>query len=308
MLKTRALGFALGLTLIALPTFAQATRTWVSGVGDDANPCSRTAPCKTFAGAISKTANGGEINVIDPGGFGAVTITKSLKIDGTPMMAGVLSSSVNGIIINAGTTDKIILKGLDINGNIPFSAGVTRGVRVLQAGFVMIQDCEIFNYGERGVSIEGTSPTKAFIVRSRIYNNPVANGVVILPSAGAVSHLMTIEDSSIFNNGVRGLLAQNGATVTVTHSVISGNSIGVNADATLGSTVINLYDTVVDLNQTGLTTTGGANAFIRIGHSTVQNNTTAGFTISAGQILSYGDNYIQGNGANTGALSGTGKS
>ena len=59
---------------------AQATRTWVSGVGDDANPCSRTAPCKTFAGAISKTAAGGEINVLDPGGFGAVTITKSITI------------------------------------------------------------------------------------------------------------------------------------------------------------------------------------------------------------------------------------
>jgi hypothetical protein len=62
---------------------AQATRTWVSGVGDDANPCSRTAPCKTFAGAISKTAPCGEISVLDPGGFGAVTITKSITINGT---------------------------------------------------------------------------------------------------------------------------------------------------------------------------------------------------------------------------------
>jgi hypothetical protein len=66
-------------TLFSVPANAQATRTWVSGVGDDANPCSRTAPCKTFAGAISKTAAGGEINVLDPGGFGAVTITKSIQ-------------------------------------------------------------------------------------------------------------------------------------------------------------------------------------------------------------------------------------
>src|SRR3982751_3731335 len=76
------LGLALALIALAIPASAsaQATRTWVSGVGDDANPCSRTAPCKTFAGAISKTANGGEINCLDPGGFGGVTITKSITI------------------------------------------------------------------------------------------------------------------------------------------------------------------------------------------------------------------------------------
>jgi hypothetical protein len=69
-------------SLLSSAAQAQATRTWVSGVGDDANPCSRTAPCKTFAGAISKTAPRGEINALDPGGFGAVTITKAITIDG----------------------------------------------------------------------------------------------------------------------------------------------------------------------------------------------------------------------------------
>src|SRR5579883_2400156 len=83
---------------------AQATRTWVSGVGDDANPCSRTAPCKTFAGAISKTAPGGEINVLDPGGFGAVTITKSITISSQAFEAGVLVSGTNGIVVSAGPT------------------------------------------------------------------------------------------------------------------------------------------------------------------------------------------------------------
>src|SRR5215471_17088044 len=95
---------------------AQATRTWVSGVGDDANPCSRIAPCKTFAGAISKTAPAGEINVLDPGGFGAVTITKSITISSECTEAGVLVSGTNGIVISAGATDAIILKGLDIEG------------------------------------------------------------------------------------------------------------------------------------------------------------------------------------------------
>src|SRR6201986_1187236 len=100
------LGFL--LPLYAAPVHAQATRTWVSGVGDDANPCSRTAPCKTFAGAISKTAAKGEINVLDPGGFGGVTITKSITISSVGFEAGVLVSGTNGIIVNVGSTDSVV--------------------------------------------------------------------------------------------------------------------------------------------------------------------------------------------------------
>src|SRR3954466_3249056 len=107
-------GGILAAMLAAAPANAQATRTWVSGVGDDANPCSRTAPCKTFAGAISKTAPAGEINVLDPGGFGAVTITKSITISSEGFEAGVLVSGTNGIIVNAGNTANVVLRGLDI--------------------------------------------------------------------------------------------------------------------------------------------------------------------------------------------------
>src|SRR3981189_3235913 len=103
MTKVALLSTIFGSILVAMmqiaPAQAQATRTWVSGVGDDVNPCSRTAPCKTFAGAISKTATGGEINCIDPGGFGAVTITKSISIICTGVQAGVLVSGTNGIIV-----------------------------------------------------------------------------------------------------------------------------------------------------------------------------------------------------------------
>src|SRR5207302_10415168 len=108
---------------------AQATRTWVSGVGDDANPCSRTAPCKTFAGAISKTAPSGEINVLDPGGFGAVTITKSITIRSDHIEAGVLVSGTNGIVVAAQPSDTVVLEGLDIEGlgtgldGVSFSSG-----------------------------------------------------------------------------------------------------------------------------------------------------------------------------------------
>src|SRR6476661_4531805 len=106
------------LLALAIPStaFGQATRTWVSGVGDDANPCSRTAPCKTFAGAISKTATNGEIDALDPAGFGAVTITKSITIDGSPTtVGGILNAGVPGIIINA-TNGVVTLRGLSIQG------------------------------------------------------------------------------------------------------------------------------------------------------------------------------------------------
>src|SRR6476620_9352307 len=91
------LGAIMAVSLNVGVASAQATRTWVSGVGDDASPCSRTAPCKTFAGAISKTATDGEINCLDPGGFGQVTITKSITIDCHEIFGSILYAGVNGI-------------------------------------------------------------------------------------------------------------------------------------------------------------------------------------------------------------------
>ena len=112
-----AFGFALAVGLMTAPASAQATRTWVSGLGDDANPCSRTAPCKTFAGAYSKTAAGGEIDVIDPGGYGNLTISKALTVDGGGSFASVLSSSgTTGFVVNAGSSDRVALRRLAING------------------------------------------------------------------------------------------------------------------------------------------------------------------------------------------------
>src|SRR5438270_4587945 len=98
-----------GASLIAwLPDAQAQTRTWVSGVGDDLNPCSRTAPCKTFAGAISKTAAGGEIDCLDPGGFGGVTITKSITIDCTGTFGSILAAGANGVTANGACISGIV--------------------------------------------------------------------------------------------------------------------------------------------------------------------------------------------------------
>src|SRR5213080_267867 len=146
-MKKASLIFLLSMAITVVAN-AQATRTWVSGVGDDVNPCSRTAPCKTFAGAISKTASPGIINCLDPGGFGAVTITKDITIDCTGTLGSVLSSGVQGVIVNALTTHNIVLRAIDING-----AGTTlgtNGVSVSQAKSVSMYDVNIANYSGQG--------------------------------------------------------------------------------------------------------------------------------------------------------------
>jgi hypothetical protein len=163
------LGTTLVPALYTAPAHAQATRTWVSGVGDDANPCSRTAPCKTFAGAISKTANGGTIDCLDPGGFGAVTITKSIAIQCDEVSnGGVLVSGTNGIVVSAGPLDKVILSGLDIDG---IGTGLN-GVQFNSGLILIIDDCWIHNFANTGVNVASNSAgARVVISRSRILNN-----------------------------------------------------------------------------------------------------------------------------------------
>src|SRR5262245_41738622 len=154
-----AIGVLAGIVGAASPAAAQATRTWVSGVGDDANPCSRTAPCKTFAGAISKTAANGEINVLDPGSFGAVTITKSISITSEGFEAGVLASGTNGIIVNAGATDVVVLRGLDIEG---FATGLD-GIRFLAGGALHVEKCTINRFTGIGVDFIPSGNASLFV-------------------------------------------------------------------------------------------------------------------------------------------------
>src|SRR5438552_4743497 len=157
----------LGMMLLLLDTnagHAQATRTWVSGVGDDANPCSRTAPCKTFPGAISKTAAGGEINCLDPGGFGGVTITKAMTIACEGVTAGVLVSGTNAIIVNAGASDQVTLRGLDING---FGTGLN-GIRFLAGKALIVDNCQIYEFTTNGIDVALAAAASVNVKDTRI--------------------------------------------------------------------------------------------------------------------------------------------
>src|SRR6266436_4463201 len=172
-LSLTILGTVLACLLCPLTAHAQATRTWVSGVGDDVNPCSRTAPCKTFAGAISKTADPGEIDALDPGGFGAVTITKSITIDGTGTFASVLSSGVQGIIINA-PGKNVRIRGLSIQG-----AGVTlgtNGIAVVAAADVHVEDVVIMGYSQNGILVN-TTATSQLILRNVVIRDCAVAGI-----------------------------------------------------------------------------------------------------------------------------------
>ena len=270
--------FSIGCATLAE---AQATRTWISGVGDDANPCSRTAPCKTFQGAISKTATNGEINVIDPGGFGGVTITKSITIDASNVLGGVLVSGTNAIIINGNET-KVTLRGLDING---LTTGLN-GVKIISAETVSIENCTIYGFN-RGISDERASDGQLSVSNSVIKNNLSEN--VFIGAAG--SEVKAMFNNTELKNGGMGLSARYGSSVIIRNSMGTGNGdTGILAQ---DSAVLDINDSVVSQNQFGITAASGS-PVIRLSGVTVTSN-KEGLTVIGGSIISYGNNKIRGN-------------
>jgi hypothetical protein len=192
-LFSKVLAIASVAILCAAPAHAQATRTYVSGVGDDANPCSRTAPCKTFAGSISKTAPGGEINVLDPGGFGAVTITKSISII-SEFEAGVLVGGANGIVVSVADTDKVLLQGLDFEG---LGLGVN-GVQIVGGGKTTILKCSIRNFTGNAVNLVGTANARVVIDDTVMLNN--GGGLNVQGNAVGVANFGMLKNSLVDNN------------------------------------------------------------------------------------------------------------
>jgi hypothetical protein len=272
---------------------AQVSRTWVSGVGDDVNPCSRTAPCKTFAGSISKTAPSGEIDALDSGGFGTVTITKSITIDGHAGLSGVLGSLTNGITVNAAGTDVVILRNLDING---VGNGIS-GIVILSAGDVRVENCKIYGFTNRGIVDQRTSG-HLFVTNTVVSNNG-QTGILALTGGGSTLGV-NLDRVQMHSNGNAGLAITGGTQATVEHSWASSNVHGFYADS---GAILNLNDTVSFANvSTGINSQSGA--IIRLSNTTVTDNGT-GLMASGGDILSYGSNRIAGNIAGNGPPTGT---
>ena len=285
--------FAAFLMCFLLPVsacYAQATRTWVSGVGDDANPCSRTAPCKTFAGAISKTAPNGIIDALDPAGFGAVTITKSIQIESVGAIASTLVSGTNGIIINAAATDTVKLRGLSING---IGTGIN-GVRVLSAGKVIIENTNIDGFTQNGVSIEPATTTQVSLRNVTITGSGNA-GVLMSPTAAASSLEL---DNVNLSNGRYGVLATAG-NVSMKHSVSSGNSSHAISAATAGLLVkVNVDDSLVsDNGGIGLRSVG-AQSSLYVSRSSITGNARGLSALTSGALVSFGNNRVFENATN----------
>jgi hypothetical protein len=297
-MRSTSMKLILALTIMAFAgaAHAQATRTWVSGVGDDANPCSRTAPCKTFAGAISKTATGGEINALDDGGFGTVTITKPITIEGGGHIASVLNSGTTGVIINTpGANDLVILRNIEING-----AGTgLRGINVISCKRLVVENVHIYNQSAaspngQGIFIGGTTTTQLVSIRHCQIDKNSTQGVMSSPSSLGVNGV-DISDSTIEHNAASGIeLTGTGSKLILSRSFVNyngGSGVALDnasADAHIASSFLNF-------NVIGVSTTNGvAQLFAnQISHNQIS------VSVSGGSVQTHGNNAIMNNVTNT---------
>lgn len=306
--------------LFAAPAAAQATRTWVSGVGDDANPCSRTAPCKTFAGAISKTAAGGEINCLDPGGFGAVTITKAMSIICDNTEAGVLIVGTSAFNINAADTDVVTLSGFDILG--PTTNPGLNGINFLNGAGLNLRNSTIKGMGTQGVSFTPGAGKTAFLHMNNVTvtgngtsGDSTTGAIKIAPGTNGTANVVLsnvrVQDNA--NMGLRlDLTGTTGSKINaqVTNSLFNSDGIGVFLKALAGSGTINaqINDTAITNNASYGVAANGSGIVGRFSANTITGNGAGGAATNAGvaslngaTLSSYGDNHLDGNFNNAGA-------
>lgn len=285
----KVLAIAVFMVAFASLAQAQATRTWVSGVGDDVNPCSRTAPCKTFAGAISKTAANGEIDCLDPGGFGAVTITKSITIDGTTGagFGGILASLTNGVIVNDSATGtpntiQVLLRNLSING----AGNGLDGIRFLSGRRLIVEGCAVFGFTGDGLE---TAPSTGSNFNLTINNSSfMRNGVGIRQGTTIGTLNASYDNVRLLGNTTDGLIAT-GGTGNISRSVIDNNaSNGLTAS---GGAIINASSNQVTNNGNGFNIVSPSTG--RLSDNNIYRNTTG--IAGNGTYVTFGNNRLLGN-------------
>jgi hypothetical protein len=304
------LGLALLLIMSAGSAQAQASRTWVSGVGDDANPCIRTAPCKTFAGAISKTAAAGEIDCLDPGGFGAVTITKAITLDCASGQGGqvgsILVAGTNAIVITGTPAGAVVtIRNMSINGLGGTATPGLNGIRYISGGGTLhVENVEIFGFSQVGIDFENTAAAN-LSVRSSQISDSAGGGALVKPTGGVLANASL--DNVRLDHNLFGLRVEDGGKATVKDSVAHANSgngyIAVSAGA---ASEINLIRSVASSTTTNGVATSGVLASINMAYSAVTDNGTGINTAGGGTVkgTSPGTNFNAGNGT-PGAPNGT---
>lgn len=294
--------------IIATCSFAsaQATRTWVSGVGDDVNPCSRTAPCKTWAGAISKTFIGGEIDALDPGGFGTVTITKSITLDGC-CITSILASGTTGIIVNiaAGNANdperRVTIRHITINGTgASGSAGVRTGVRainILAAKSVWVENCYIAAFTNEGIRMAVAETTMLSVKDTNIQNCNV--GIDVSSSAGGTAALLITDKARVermSNNGIN--IGTHGFASIRDSTVMFNGADGISMGATNNDGKVFVENSMVNHNPTVGLRAGNAaadtvNPQLVVSNCRISSNGSA-FATAGGTIGSHGNNSVDG--------------
>jgi hypothetical protein len=292
------LGATLVISLPGAPAYAL-FRTWVSGVGNDSNPCTRTAPCATLTRAVSQTDVGGEVDVLDPGDIFSATINQAITIDGL----GAVGVSLGTIAVNAGASDVVTLRGLEINSN-----GVFNAIKFNTGAALHVENCRIFN-GVVGIDFEPSGTSQLFVSDTIVRDNTAgtAQGIRIRPT-GAGTADVVLERVQVTNNGA-GIVATAGGSsgsgtvvnVAVRDSVASGNrSIGVLAKSQVGgpNVVMTLDHVAATSNGVGIEADGsdmGAGG-IALSNTQVSGNGTGLMSMNGGVLASFQNNYVIGNG------------
>jgi hypothetical protein len=305
-MKTRLFILLTVTTLFSGSLLAQATRTWVSGVGDDVNPCSRTAPCKTFAGAISKTAIGGEINAIDSGGFGALTITKSITIDGTGVHASILGSGTNGVNINIAISAndplrRVVLRNISINGTgMSGSVGTNTGLNGVNihtngATSVILDRVTIGNFNKGVVAAPSANQTNLYMTNVDV-TNCSTNGVAIQPTSTATVRA-ELDNVRVARTGSTtahdGILV--GAAAAVHLNSVSVFGSGGNGYRVNGGSATTIDRSTFMKNGAAGVLVDNAGALLAVGGSAATQNAAGGFRANSGLILSYRNNQSSNN-------------
>jgi hypothetical protein len=286
--------------LSSMPALAQ-SRVFIAAQGSDANPCTFAAPCRTFQHAHDTVQAGGEIDVLDPAGYGTISINKAISIQGHGFAGIAAPNNANAITINAGPGDRINLRGLLIDGAGSGADGI-----LFQAGWSLnLQDCLVRNFLLGNGIIFAPGASGNLFVSDTVISDNAFDGIGVTPVAsGTVT--VALDRVEIDNNNQYGLRASAvGAStasinVSLRDSVVAYNGTGVYALSGFSNPqpiVITVANSGIDNNNVALNAQG-ATAAIYATRSTITGNTTSLQVTSSGQIWSYGDNAIHGNGSN----------
>jgi hypothetical protein len=293
----------LALGLAGAPAQALSFRTFVSAQGSDANACTLSAPCRTFAAALAQTSPGGIIDVLDPAGYGALTINKSVTIIGRDW-ASILVTSGNAITVTAGASDVISLRGLIIDG-----AGTANFGIILSAGGTLnVQNSVIRRFAFEGILLSPTASSNKLFVSSTLISDNGGSAIVVSPAGSGINVTASLNRVELLNNTFHGVLAAGSNSmgplnVTVADSAAANNGlVGFYAFSAAGQspTAIMLERCVAVNNGTGLQAEN-PNATVRSSESTITGNATGWQAVAGGTVFTYGDNNVDGNTAGEGA-------